>query len=349
VCIRVSCAAALPSAPNTPILTISQEGYDMAIAIIGAGLAASALCRTLRSDGLKLCVFEKSRGPGGRLATRRHEEAGRVWQFDHGAPFLPCANDDPFASCEEASDVGLRWLYHRTGETGIVGIPGMNALVRSGLGATPARYGIEIAGLTREGRSWHLSDTHGNVHGPFDSVLTTCPAPQAARLLSGVHEGFAALAAGAFYDPVWTVMLGYGEGIDLTTLVRRAAEIEGVDSLIHDGGKPGRDGAATLVVHMTPHWSKANLEREKADIAEHIAGCVSDHFHLPAPMVALGHRWRFGRVHATARQAPTFDREAAIGVAGDWLVGPDANDAYASGVLLGNTVSRLHAWGAHSG
>jgi renalase len=39
-------------------------------AVIGAGMAGIACARTLAQAGHQVTVFEKSRGPGGRMATR---------------------------------------------------------------------------------------------------------------------------------------------------------------------------------------------------------------------------------------------------------------------------------------
>ncbi|MFN3164316.1 MAG: FAD-dependent oxidoreductase, partial [Pseudohongiellaceae bacterium] len=53
------------------------------IAIVGAGLAGIAAARQL-APLADVTVFEKSRGPGGRMATRRAGD----FQFDHGAQFF---------------------------------------------------------------------------------------------------------------------------------------------------------------------------------------------------------------------------------------------------------------------
>ena len=41
--------------------------------------------RTLLDHGFKVSVFEKGRGPGGRMSTRRTEDE---LQFDHGAQYF---------------------------------------------------------------------------------------------------------------------------------------------------------------------------------------------------------------------------------------------------------------------
>ena len=53
------------------------------MAIIGSGIAGLTLGNQLK-DYTKVTVFEKSRGVGGRLATRRATH----YFFDHGAQFI---------------------------------------------------------------------------------------------------------------------------------------------------------------------------------------------------------------------------------------------------------------------
>uniref|UniRef100_UPI0018DF9768 FAD-dependent oxidoreductase n=1 Tax=Neoroseomonas rubea TaxID=2748666 RepID=UPI0018DF9768 len=61
------------------------------IAILGAGLAGLAAARHLAARGVPVRLFDKGRAPGGRLATRRADHAGRRLQFDHGAQYLRAA------------------------------------------------------------------------------------------------------------------------------------------------------------------------------------------------------------------------------------------------------------------
>jgi renalase len=67
----------------------------MKAAIVGAGLAGLRLANRLRDTGAELRVFEKARGPSGRLATRRTVEG----QFDHGDRV-----EDAYTSAEALAD-----------------------------------------------------------------------------------------------------------------------------------------------------------------------------------------------------------------------------------------------------
>ena len=57
---------------------------NRSVAIIGAGIAGVALGALLREAGVKVTLFDKGRGVGGRMSTRRTTAA----QYDHGAQFF---------------------------------------------------------------------------------------------------------------------------------------------------------------------------------------------------------------------------------------------------------------------
>ena len=66
---------------------VAQPRFDSPrkVAIVGAGISGLFAARTLVDHGLDVTVFEKSRGIGGRMSTRRTEGFG---QFDHGAQYF---------------------------------------------------------------------------------------------------------------------------------------------------------------------------------------------------------------------------------------------------------------------
>ena len=51
------------------------------VAIIGAGIAGLSCATQLKVLGFEVQIFEKSRGPSGRMSTRN----GDGWSADHGA------------------------------------------------------------------------------------------------------------------------------------------------------------------------------------------------------------------------------------------------------------------------
>ncbi len=57
------------------------------IAVIGAGIAGLSVSAALAAHAL-VCIFEKSRGVGGRMSARRQPP----WAFDHGTQFFTARN-----------------------------------------------------------------------------------------------------------------------------------------------------------------------------------------------------------------------------------------------------------------
>lgn len=178
------------------------------IAIIGAGIAGLSAATRLTAQGHAVTLFEKARGPGGRLASRRTSEG----PIDIGAQYFT-ARDPRFQSALEqwraagvvatwgerllslgksASDES-QWQRLRDDSTRYVASPRMSALSRHLSEQLPAHASLHsetrITRLiaddgTASDKRWRLEDSDGDQHGPFDHVVISAPAPQARALLS---------------------------------------------------------------------------------------------------------------------------------------------------------------------
>ena len=77
------------------------------VAIVGAGIAGLSCATHLQAMGFEVEVFEKSRGPSGRMSTRE----GDGWTADHGAQYFTAR--DPLFKHELGSwidkGVAARW------------------------------------------------------------------------------------------------------------------------------------------------------------------------------------------------------------------------------------------------
>ena len=66
----------------------------MRIAIVGAGLAGLSCGTRLDQAGHGVALFDKGRGPGGRLSTRRMATPSGDARFDHGAQYFTARDPD---------------------------------------------------------------------------------------------------------------------------------------------------------------------------------------------------------------------------------------------------------------
>ena len=311
------------------------------VAIVGAGIAGATAARRLHESGWRVVLVDKGRGVGGRMATRRVDADRR---FDHGAQYFT-ARDPRFAAAVEAwvaRGVAAPW-----GEAGwFVGTPAMTAPVRDLIHGLEAIVACTVARLIRDGTAWRLADAEGgSIAGDrsFDALLLTCPAPQTAALLATAGIVLPGLER-VRYAPCWALMLAHDGPAPFDGPALRFDEPGASAAWIaRDGTKSGRGGDGTLVVHASPAWSRAHLERSPAEAAELLRADVRRQPGFPAldrePIrYAAAHRWRYALVEQ-AVETPCFWRPGhRLGAGGDWCLGRRVEAAYLSGLALAERV-----------
>ena len=310
--------------------------------MIGAGLAGLACAQRLHAAGLSVTLFDKGRRPGGRLATRRLGAPAQQALFDHGAQYFTARSPEFRAVCARLLDAGVlqpwrgRVQDERTPQTGTpesryLGQPGMNDMARCLAQDLDVRSAAEVTALRPTPTGWALDLTGLPTAEGFTAVAVALPAEQTARLLAGVAPGLAASAAAARTAPCWAGLFVFA----------RDADWPDWQGLRPPAGAPlswlarARAGAG-LVVHASPDWSRAHLEDppalvETALLAELSRYCPG----LGPPLAASVHRWRYALVEAAAGTPCEYDPVLALGVCGDWRLGPRVEWAWTSGDALG--------------
>ncbi|MBC7690712.1 MAG: FAD-dependent oxidoreductase [Methylotenera sp.] len=76
------------------------------VLIIGAGMAGVSAALKLQEQGLSVQILEKSKGIGGRMATRRLDSMGIEGKADHGAQFFTTRSPEFSAFVKEAETQG---------------------------------------------------------------------------------------------------------------------------------------------------------------------------------------------------------------------------------------------------
>ena len=102
----------------------------MRIGIVGAGMAGLSCADALSRRDHEVTLFDKARGPGGRMSTRRLACEAGTMSFDHGAQYFT-VRDREFSKL--VADWSLRTVAAPWPEAGVdagVGWPGMNGVIR---------------------------------------------------------------------------------------------------------------------------------------------------------------------------------------------------------------------------
>ena len=195
----------------------SAWGATPRVAVIGAGISGLNCARTLTDHGCDVTVFEKSRGVGGRMSTRRIDPQ---WRFDHGAQYFT-ARDDRFARYVrswEQDGVIRSWRgrivvvengvvkAEKSDDNRYIGVPGMNAIGKHLASELNVQLQSHVTALMRSGQGWRVWAADEEL-GEFDAAVVAVPSPQAASLLAEAPE-LAEQAAGTQMNGCWAIMAG---------------------------------------------------------------------------------------------------------------------------------------------
>lgn len=292
------------------------------IAIIGAGIAGAALARDLADGGLTPDIFEKSRGVGGRMATRRRDSV----QMDHGAPWFA---GEPAAFAATVADWRARGIV-APGAAGDVGQPGMSAPAKDLLSDLPVAFAARVTGLSREGTAWRVQ-LEAETRGPYDMVLSAAPGPQIAPLFAAAGVALPGLDQ-VTYHPGWTLLVAWDKPV---ALCPGDPQDQLIAKLIHDGAKPGRSGHA-WVAHARDDWAAQHLEGDPSEAEARLAAALDrlSGAPLPPPVYRAAHRWRYARTATPLGQPCLWRPGDGVGLCGDWCLGPNVGDAVVSGRAL---------------
>lgn len=320
------------------------------IAVIGAGLSGLVVARELAEDNA-VVVFEKSRGPGGRMATRYKDG----FEFDHGAQFFTAKSREfldylqpmvdrgvvacwnvQFAELERARVAGTRnW---DSAYPHFVGAPRMNAIGKFLAGDLDLRPNTPVALLEPASGGWRLCDDHGCELGRFDWVICAMPAAQVAALLPA-DSPLRRLADGTEMRSCFALMLGFDQPLALPwqAALVRDADISWVSV---NSSKPGRSEKFTLVVHSTNAYADANFETDLSAVRRHLLEETSAvlGFDCGTPAFQALHRWRYANVDKQQGPGCYVDTKVQLAACGDWFSHGRVEAAFNSGLKLGHTL-----------
>ncbi|SER56682.1 hypothetical protein SAMN04490244_101503 [Tranquillimonas rosea] len=299
------------------------ETHDT-IAVIGAGLAGLTAARRLADAGRTPVVFDKGRGLGGRLATRRTDHG----PYDHGAPGIAVRNEDFAALVETLVQAGAA-AWHDDGKgNDAVGLPGASGLCKPLAEGLTVHRGVRVGEVARAGVGWSLADGEGNALGRFDAVIVAIPAPQAAELV-GAH-----LPDDAFervdMAPCWTLLAAWEDEVTLPAPGGVFAQIVEQGSLPDRAPRPRR-----IAAHADAAWSAENLELDREAAAKALLAELDP---ATPPVHAAAHRWRYARTARALGQRCLATDDGTLLAGGDWALGPEAEHAWESGRAMADAL-----------
>jgi renalase len=321
----------------------SNGDLGVDVCIVGAGIAGLAARRRLRQKGFSTCLFEKSRGAGGRMSTRRLN--GQI--TDLGAQFTSAQNPDWAEMIAQAKDeVNAIHFGPESTHPRFVHRNGMSALARTLMLAESSDifFGQKVISLREDGGRVEVM-TEAGMKAQARILLLTAPVPQSVLLIKNSGLNLAPLALTPLdslqYQSCLAVIatLEGRSGLPSPGIVKNPTQ--GIAGIYDQGLKGLRTSVQTCVVHASAETSLALWELPDEVAAERIWNEALDFLKsqfLTVRASQLGlHRWRYCEPK-TVFGAPYFAHDRLV-FAGDGFGQSSVNGAFSSGQAAAEFIS----------
>jgi predicted NAD/FAD-dependent oxidoreductase len=314
-----------------------RRASEMRVGIVGAGMAGLSCADALVAQGHHVELYDKARGPGGRMSTRRIATPLGEASFDHGAQYFTVRDPDFGRVVADWSARGLAEPWCGGGPDAWVGVPAMNAVVRDMAARHDTRFGQLVRGVIHDGARWRLLCPDVDA-AEFDAVVIALPAEQAASLLGAADLDMARQATLARSQPCWTGMFAFAVPIATDKLVLRNQGLIGWAA--RNTAKPSRCGPEAWVVQAHGSWSAEHLETAPGEIESAMVQALGEALSvkLPPPIASSMHRWRYALSRGLGDGA-LWNSDIGLGACGDWLLGPRVECAWLSGKALAEAMT----------
>ncbi|MFC0178827.1 NAD(P)/FAD-dependent oxidoreductase [Thorsellia kenyensis] len=318
------------------------------IAIIGAGLTGLLLAQKLKNFA-NITLFEKSRGVGGRLATRRNTST----TFDHGAQYFTARNTQFKAWLAPLINQNLVTQWHPkyalfdgfnlistqwpSIEPRYIATPSMNTLAKYLASEYHILNNVHIDKIYRD-TQWTLKDTHQNIYSNFDWIILAIPSHQALHFIdknSFFYEDLAKIKM----TPCFSAMLEFNHPLDSAF---DCAHIKNHDIawLALNHTKPGRSSAPTLIVQSSAKYSEQCIDMKKEDVLEDLIHKVTSF--LPFNSDSIIHKdihlWRYANNQDFSTSKLLVDCDTNLAIAGDFCSGGRVEGAFDSAMKTADII-----------
>jgi predicted NAD/FAD-dependent oxidoreductase len=331
------------------------------VAVVGAGISGLCAANELARSGRRVVLIEKSRGIGGRMATRRLGAA----VCDHGAQFFTVRGRAFGGIVGEAHEAGAATVWCHgfargdhcqaavvdaaDGHPRWRGIQGMTDLPKR-LASIAIDRGVRVQ---TNAKVVSVSTVGGRVRLALDgaeaieaaAAVLTSPVPQSLDLLAAgaaaIDESARRSLVGIEYDPCFALMIL----LDRTSLVPSPGAIQfagGPISWLADNLQKGISPVPALTVHASGAWSRERFDDPPDDVATAMIEMVRPWLGAAEVVERSLQRWKFAQPRAVLPEPLVAVSVAPpIVCCGDAFAGPKVEGAASSGLAAAAWLARV--------
>lgn len=293
------------------------------------------VARELAGRGATVIVLEKSRGLGGRLATKRVGPA----VFDQGAQFFTTREGDGFgAELSTWVQAGVATAWNDGAVRRWTGRPSMNGVGKWLARGLDVRRQHKVTAVRRHASGcWEL-DVEGEGMLRAERLILSSPVPQSLAVLAaggvelpaGVARGLGALN----YHPCLALLVALDgpSAVPPAGVAPESGPLRWVADNAKKGVSPAENGAITL--HASKAFSTEHYGASAEEVAARLVPAATAWFGGAKVSSTTLHRWKFSEPAATYAEPCEWLPEMNLGFCGDALGGPRVGGAARSGLAM---------------
>lgn len=313
--------------------------------VIGAGMAGLSAAKVLIDAGWQVIVLDKGRGVGGRMATRRIEDA----KFDHGAQFFSAKSTELKQFVNHLLETKIAQTWHleesdaKFHHSRYCGSQGMNQIPKFMADKILVHTNEKVLKLDVNAGIARATCESGNEF-TADAVICTIPAPQALELVNNsslkLQEDTLHTLDKIRYYPCLAVMVVLNQPTNIPNPGGMSFNNHSF-SWIADNYKKGISPKFSAVIHASPEFSLQHLESDLSIIGQQLLEEASEWI-IPSSIENFQvHRWRYSL--AEIRYTEHFIKDTMVDIplyfAGDGFGNGNIEGAFLSGMYAAQSLS----------
>ena len=320
------------------------------VAVIGAGITGATLANLLKKK-FTITVFEKSRGVGGRMATRRAEP----YQFNHGVQYFKLENKEfkyflqPLMCNKiikplEANQIEIlnkkviksTKIYNKKYYTAK---SKMNSVVKYLINNNCSmKLLCKIEKTIKENDKWFVIDSDQVSYGPYDWLFITIPPYQATEIL---YDNFKYLdiLKRIKMRSCYSLMLGFDKikefNFDTALFLDEDVQWLSIRKKIFKNKE-----YYNILINSSYHFAEKNINGSKDELSDYLIKQVSDilKFEFNNFKHKALHFWKFAMSEKNNNLGCLLDENLKAVVCGDWCINGSVEGAFLSAKDAANKV-----------
>ncbi len=312
------------------------------VAVIGAGITGITLANLLQKK-VKLTVFEKSRGVGGRMSTRRVEP----YQFNHGAQYFKVENKEfkyflqPLIQNKIIKHMEANHIEILNKEV-IKSTKNYNKkyYIAESKMSSVVKYLIndnffikllcKIEKTIKENNKWFIIDSNKVSYGPYDWLFITIPPNQAIEILYNNFK-FMDIIKKIKMRSCYSLMLGFNKvkkfDFDTALFLNEDVQWLSIKKKILENKE-----YYNLLINSSYNFAEQNINGSKDKISNYLMKQVTDI--LKCDLNNYDHKalhfWKYAMSEKNNNLGSLLDEDLKVIVCGDWCMNGKVEGAFLS-------------------